>query len=59
MALLEDLNKRGVIRAAAMYVAIAWGGTEILVFLIEAFWGETVSDPARKYLAILSLLVFF
>jgi len=58
MALLEDLNKRGVIRAAAMYVAIAWGGTEILVFLIEAFWGEPVSEPARKYLAILFVAGF-
>jgi len=58
MALLEELNRRGVIRAAAMYIAIAWGGTEILVFLIEAFWGEPASDPARKYLAILFLAGF-
>lgn len=58
MALLENLNRRGVIRAAAMYIAIAWGGTEILVFLIEAFWGEPASDPARKYLAILFLAGF-
>jgi TolB-like protein/Tfp pilus assembly protein PilF len=41
-----------------MYVAIAWGGTEILVFLIDALQGEHVSSPARKYLAILFIAGF-
>ena len=36
--MLDELNRRGVIRAAAAYVAIAWGGTEILSFLVDAFW---------------------
>jgi adenylate cyclase len=58
MAILEELNRRGVARAAAMYVAIAWGGTEILVFLIEALWGEGTAVPARKYLAILFIAGF-
>jgi adenylate cyclase len=52
MRMLEELNRRGVVRAAAMYVAIAWGGTEILVFLVEALWGDTAAEPARKYLAV-------
>ena len=41
-----------------MYVAIAWGGTEILVFLIDALQGEQASSPARKYLAILFIAGF-
>jgi TolB-like protein/Tfp pilus assembly protein PilF len=58
MAIIKELNRRGVVRAAAMYVAIAWGGTEILVFLIDALQGEHVSSPARKYLAILFIAGF-
>ncbi|NOR37669.1 MAG: tetratricopeptide repeat protein [Woeseiaceae bacterium] len=58
MALLRELNDRGVVRAAALYVAIAWGGTEILVFLIEALQGEQASGPVRKYLAILFIAGF-
>jgi adenylate cyclase len=58
MTILEELNRRSVVRAAAMYVAIAWGGTEIFVFLVEAFWGETTADPTRKYLAILFVAGF-
>ena len=58
MSILEELNRRGVVRAAALYVAIAWGGTEILVFLIEALWGEGTAGPARKYLAILFIAGF-
>jgi adenylate cyclase len=41
-----------------MYVAIAWGGTEILAFLIDALQGEQASGPARKYLAILFIAGF-
>jgi len=58
MAVIKELNRRGVVRAAAMYVAIAWGGTEILVFLIDALQGEQVSSPARKYLAVLFIAGF-
>ena len=58
MAIIEELNRRGVIRAAALYVAIAWGGTEILVFLIDALQGEQVAGPFRKYLAILFIAGF-
>jgi TolB-like protein/Flp pilus assembly protein TadD len=58
MAIIEELNRRGVIRAAALYVAIAWGGTEILVFLIDALQGEQVAEPLRKYLAILFIAGF-
>jgi len=58
MAVIKELNRRGVVRAAAMYVAIAWGGTEILVFLIDALQGEQASSPVRKYLAILFIAGF-
>lgn len=58
MVIIKELNRRGVVRAAAMYVAIAWGGTEILVFLIDALQGEQASSPARKYLAILFIAGF-
>jgi TolB-like protein len=58
MAIIEELNRRGVIRAAALYVAIAWGGTEILVFLIDALQGEQFAEPVRKYLAILFIAGF-
>lgn len=58
MNIVAELNRRGVVRAAAMYIAIAWGGTEILVFLLDALQGEHVSGPARKYLAILFIAGF-
>ncbi|NND57241.1 MAG: hypothetical protein HKN57_08305 [Xanthomonadales bacterium] len=35
MQLIEELRRRHVPRAAALYVAIAWGATEILVFLTD------------------------
>ncbi len=56
--MLDELNRRGVIRAAAAYVAIAWGGTEILSFLVDAFWGPSLAAPARTYLAILFVAGF-
>jgi len=58
MVIIKEMNRRGVVRAAAMYVAIAWGGTEILVFLIDALQGEQASSPTRKYLAILFIAGF-
>ena len=53
MAILAELKRRSVIQTAALYIAIAWGGTEILAFLIDALWGEQAADVASKYLAIL------
>ena len=50
MDILEELTRRGVIRAAGMYVAIAWGGTEILVFLIDAL---QLVDINPKSIAVL------
>jgi len=57
-SVLDELNRRGVIRAAAAYVAIAWGGTEILSFLVDAFWGPSFAAPVRTYLAILFVAGF-
>ena len=47
MPLLEELRRRHVGRAAALYVAVAWAGTEILAFLVETIpifptWADTV-----------------
>jgi TolB-like protein len=58
MAILEELKRRGVIQTAALYIAIAWGGTEILAFLIEALWGDGSAAAASKYLAILFIAGF-
>ena len=58
MAILEELKHRGVIQTAALYIAIAWGGTEILTFLIEALWGEQSASAANKYFAILFIAGF-
>lgn len=35
--LLKELGRRKVLRAAALYVAVAWGATEIFTFLFERF----------------------
>ena len=35
MRLIDELRRRHVPRAAALYIAVAWGATEILVFLID------------------------
>jgi TolB-like protein/tetratricopeptide (TPR) repeat protein len=58
MAILEELKRRGVIQTAALYIAIAWGGTEILSFLIQALWGEGTASAASKYFAILFIAGF-
>lgn len=58
MAILEELKHRGVIQTAALYIAIAWGGTEILTFLIEALWGGQSASAANKYFAILFIAGF-
>jgi hypothetical protein len=36
MVLIEELRRRYVLRAAALYIAVAWGATETLSFLIQA-----------------------
>ena len=58
MAVLEELRRRGVFQTAALYIAIAWGGTEIFAFLIEALWGENTASAASKYFAILFIAGF-
>ena len=58
MVLFDELRRRNVLRAAAMYVAVAWGATEILAFLIEALWGEAAATVAARYLAILFITGF-
>lgn len=50
-SLLSEFRRRGVIRAAAVYVAVAWGATEILAFLIDAFWPASDGTVAKQYLA--------
>jgi hypothetical protein len=51
-SLLAELRLRGVIRAAALYVAVAWGATEILAFLIEALWPASDVPRAKQLLAV-------
>ncbi|MDH3611702.1 MAG: hypothetical protein OEU90_06690 [Gammaproteobacteria bacterium] len=58
MAIVKELKRRNVFQTAALYIAIAWGGTEILAFLIDALWGERAADVASKYLAILFIAGF-
>jgi adenylate cyclase len=58
MAILEELKRRGVIQTAALYVAVAWGGTEIFAFLIEALLGENTASAFGKYFAILFIAGF-
>ena len=58
MAILKELKRRSVFQTAALYAAIAWGGTEILTFLIEALWGDQTASIASKYLAILFIAGF-
>jgi adenylate cyclase len=55
---LREIERRRVIRGAAAYVAIAWGGTEILSFLAEALLGTSVSGVVRTYLAIFFIAGF-
>lgn len=58
MAILEELKHRRVIQTAALYIAITWGGTEILTFLVEALLGEQSASVANKYFAILFIAGF-
>jgi TolB-like protein len=54
----NTLRERGVLQTAAIYVAVAWGGTEILAFLVQALWGDAVARDASRYLAILFVAGF-
>jgi TolB-like protein len=56
--MISELRRRRLIQTAALYIAVAWGGTEILVFLVDALFGESTADAARRYLAI-SLIAGF
>jgi TolB-like protein/cytochrome c-type biogenesis protein CcmH/NrfG len=56
-ARFREFMERRVVRAAGMYVAVAWGITEILAFLAEALWGDSIVD-IRRYLAILFIAGF-
>lgn len=58
MSIAEQLRQRGVLQTAALYVAIAWGGTEIIAFLAEALFGEHTASVVSKYLAILFIAGF-
>ncbi|HEY5644288.1 MAG TPA: tetratricopeptide repeat protein [Woeseiaceae bacterium] len=58
MAIIEELTRRRLIQTAALYVAIAWGGTEILVFLTESLFTEAAAREVRRYLAILLIAGF-
>jgi TolB-like protein/tetratricopeptide (TPR) repeat protein len=58
MPIVEELKRRSVFQTAALYIAVAWGGTEILAFLIDALWGEQRAAIASKYLAILFIAGF-
>jgi tetratricopeptide (TPR) repeat protein len=56
--LVAELKRRRVPQTAALYVAVAWGGTEILVFLIESLFGESQAKEARRYLAVFLIAGF-
>jgi TolB-like protein len=56
--LVAEIKRRRLPQTAALYVAVAWGGTEILVFLIEGLFGELLAKEARRYLAILLIAGF-
>jgi TolB-like protein len=58
MPIIEELTRRRLIQTAALYVAVAWGGTEILVFLIESLFSEAAAAEVRRYLAIFLIAGF-
>ena len=55
---VKTLNERRVPQTAGLYIAVAWGGTEILVFLVDALFGEAIAADARRYLAIFLIAGF-
>ena len=58
MNVLEEIQRRRVVQTAAVYIAVAWGGTEILTFLTDALWGTEAAGVVSKYLAILFIAGF-
>lgn len=58
MGIIQELKNRGVIQTAALYIAVAWGGIEILTFLIDALFGGRIAALANRYLAILLIAGF-
>jgi len=58
MSLFEEITKRRLLQTAALYIAVAWGGTEILAFLIESLLSADHAKVARRYLAILLIAGF-
>jgi hypothetical protein len=45
--LIGELARRGVFQAVAIYVAVAWGGTEILITASDRFgWPAWIADAA-------------
>lgn len=58
MRIIEELTRRRLIQTAALYIAVAWGGTEILVFLVDGLLGEQAAATARRYFAILLIAGF-
>lgn len=53
-----ELKRRRLPQTAAWYVAVAWGGTEILAFLTDALLGEAAATAIRRYLAIFLIAGF-
>jgi tetratricopeptide (TPR) repeat protein len=54
----QELTRRRLLQTAALYIAVAWGGTEILAFLTDALLGEAAAVNARRYLATLLIAGF-
>jgi len=45
--LVGELLRRGVVQAVALYIAVAWGGTEILITVGDRFdWPDWIADAA-------------
>jgi TolB-like protein len=58
MRLYEELTRRRLAQTAALYIAVAWGGIEIIEFLVESLAGNETAVTARRYLAILLIAGF-
>jgi tetratricopeptide (TPR) repeat protein len=54
----DELKQRRLPQTAGLYIAVAWGGTEILAFLVDSLFGESQAKEARRYLAILLVAGF-
>ena len=49
----DELKRRRVFQAAAVYVGIIWAATEIITFLIGAFRPDVNAGVAEGYIAAL------